>query len=426
LTKGAGTSSGRTPTVLVAVEKFPNRIQPWVLRGLEQTLRRGGRLWIASGSDGDESYPDKVIELGLLERTLYVRLGSVRSLWAVALGILTPGDRGAVVRRGVARIARAGALFRGSPKRIANRLIKSPVFGLSDVNVVHAHAMVSAFEYVEVARLLGASLVYTFHGLQPAGVEGLSDAKRESLFEALSVCLVNTGFAREQVVSLGCPAHKVRVVPQGIALDEFPFAPTAPRKAEPLRVLTVGRLHPDKGHAYAIEAIKLLADRGIPAEYRIVGRGPEQAHLERLADSSGVRHRVTFVGTADDEELRGEYARADVFVLPSVRDRTGHHEETQGVVLQEAQASGKIVIATRTGGIPECLDAGVSAFLVEDRSPEQIAGAIEEVVSRPERWPDWQQRSREWVEERFDADRIGARVWDIYMDLLAGEPARAR
>ena len=144
--------------------------------------------------------------------------------------------------------------------------------------------------------------------------------------------------------------------------------------------------------------------------------------LEELARDLSVGDRVTFLGALNERPLLAEYANAHVFILPSLRDRTGHDcEETQGVVLQEAQCSGKIVVATRTGGIPECVDDGVSGFLVEDRSAEALAGRLADIATHPEDWERWQRLGREWVERNFDMQMIGQKLWDIYMELLHAE-----
>jgi len=240
----------------------------------------------------------------------------------------------------------------------------------------------------------------------------------DGLFERVGICLVNTQFAMRQLESLGCSSEKIRILPQGLVLSEFPFVPRTRGEDEPLRLLTVGRLHPDKGHRYMIEAVRLLAARGIRAEYRIIGEGPERDRLEDFARDLSVDDRVTFLGAIGDGPLLDEYANAHVFILPSVIDRTGHHEETQGVVIQEAQCSGTIVVATRTGGIPECVDDGVSAFLVEDRSAEALADRLAHIATHPEDWGRWQRLGREWVAQHFDMSRIGQRLWDIYVELI--------
>jgi len=74
-----------------------------------------------------------------------------------------------------------------------------------------------------------------------------------------------------------------------------------------------------------------------------------------------------------------------------------------------------------TRGIPECVDDGVSAFLVEDRSAEALADRLAHIATHPEDWGRWQRLGREWVAQHFDMDRIGQRLWDIYVELIDAE-----
>lgn len=405
--------------VLAAVGRFPNTIQPWVLNSIEQVVRHGGQVWVASNMHGDAIYPSKVDELRLRDRTLYICLGSVSALFRVLAEALSFSSGGRLTRRGLWRLLVSGRVLRGGGRQIANRLIKSPLFGLRGIAIIHTHSMVTAYEYVEVAKALGVPLVHTFHGLRPEGVGQLSESKRMILFEHLATCLVNTNFARRQVTSLGCPPEKIRIMPQGLPLEEFPFSPRSWQPGEPLQLLTVGRLDPDKGHRYVLEAVRRLLDRDVPVEYRIVGAGPERESLERMTRELSINDRVVFTGSLGGDDLLAEYQHAHVFVLASVRAEQGGPEETQGVVIQEAQASGKIVVATRTGGIPECVEDGVSAFLVPDRDGESLALKLSEIAAHPERWAGWQRAGREWVETHFDVRVIGDRLWALYQELTS-------
>ncbi len=187
---------------------------------------------------------------------------------------------------------------------------------------------------------------------------------------------------------------------------------------QPLRLLTVARLSSDKGHRFALEAIRILAQRGLLVEYRVVGTGPEGSALGEMSKELGIADRVRFLGELDDEELRQQYGEAHIFILPSLKDRVGRHEETQGVAIQEAQASGAIVIATRVGGVPECVDDGRSAFLVADRDAAALAERIEWIASHPCEWMSWQRTARAWVELHFDMNRIGDQLRNVYQEAL--------
>lgn len=210
------------------------------------------------------------------------------------------------------------------------------------------------------------------------------------------------------------------MLPQGLPVDDFPFVPrAAPAVGETLTLLTVGRFQRDKGQAYAILAIRRLRDRGMRVHWHFAGVGEDLPRLQRLARRVGVEEQVTFHIRLALEPLRALYQQCHLFVLTSVgSDNASEGVETQGVVLQEAQASGCIPIATRVGGIPECITDGVDGRLIVDRSHRAITDAIGEMLAAGSEWPRYQQNGRRTVEQRFVADVIGREM--VTMLLSAG------
>jgi glycosyltransferase involved in cell wall biosynthesis len=139
-----------------------------------------------------------------------------------------------------------------------------------------------------------------------------------------------------------------------------------------IKILCVGRLDPEKGHGYLIEA--LVALRGSLAEkleLHIVGSGRMQASLENHATALNVKESVCFHGyVKHGEALFDLYHAATYFVLPSL---TG---EGIPLVLFEAMAFGVPVVATKVGGIPYLFRSGEDCLLVESHKGEQIAQAV--------------------------------------------------
>lgn len=404
--------------LLVAVEFFPSRIQPWLLNTIEEAVKRGADVEIGASRSSGSSFPPKAESLGLIGRTSYFPSHSRPAILS-GLRRFLPGHRDFVKAwRGLRQISQS-ADFR--PKELSawiGAINRSSLVGGRRFDLVHAHYLTTAYQYLAVPAVFQCPLIVTFHGLSPVGVGMLSPARNLEVFERGRFFLVNTQFAKKQLESLGCPGDKIRVLPQGLRIEEHAFVPRSFPTAGPIRVLTVARFHPDKGHCYAIEAIGKLVARGHDVEYRLVGVGEEKENLIALARQLGIHHRIKFVGQLDDAGLAEEYASAHIFVLPSVRDRVGHHEETQGAVIQEAQASGAVVVATLTGGIPECVDDGRSAFLVPDRNAEALANKIAWVISQHEQWPVWQRQARQWVEKHFDMQVVGDRLWNIYWEAI--------
>lgn len=408
-------------SVLIVTEYFPSVIQPWLLNTIEQIQLRG-QVAIFANEHGTGNTPQKVLDLNLLPRTLHSRLTGLDLVKSAFLGPRTSQTGGLKnFITGLVRLGRPPL----HPKKLLKHMALAHVAGTNRFDVIHAHHEINAYDAIPLCQRLRIPLVITFHGKPPPNVAELSGEKRLELYQQATLVQVNTQFAAKQVIALGCPREKIRILPQGLILDEFPFKPRAyPGNGEPLIILTIGRLQKDKGHVYAIDAVKALASRGLNVQYRIAGAGDPHVLQEHIK-ATGAEECVRLLGVLPLEKLLEEYQNSHIFILPSLRDQEGKHEETQGVVLQEAQASGKIVIATRTGGIPECLDDGVSAFLVPDRNASAIADTIEAILSRPEQWEPTAEQAREWVKTHFSMEEIGHRQWQLYHQAIQqhGTPA---
>ncbi|MBI3747845.1 MAG: glycosyltransferase family 4 protein, partial [Chloroflexi bacterium] len=129
----------------------------------------------------------------------------------------------------------------------------------------------------------------------------------------------------------------------------------------------VARLEPEKGHPTLLEAWPLVL-RSCPDTYLlIVGEGSRRDALEAQARELRIAHRVVFTGRRDD--VPAVTAALDVAVLPSYR-------EAQGMVILEAMALSRPVVASNVGGIPEMIDDGVTGLLVPPHDPAALAAAI--------------------------------------------------
>ena len=157
-------------------------------------------------------------------------------------------------------------------------------------------------------------------------------------------------------------------------LDEV-FLATAgvPAPCRP-RLVTVGRLAEQKGQLLLVEAAARLRDRGPDFELVIVGDGPMRDELERAIDRFGLRDRVRITGFLDNHGVRRELEAARALVLPSFA-------EGLPVVIMEAMALGRPVIATSIAGIPELVEPGRSGWLVPAGAVEPLVEAMAEALA---------------------------------------------
>lgn len=245
-------------------------------------------------------------------------------------------------------------------------------FDLIDAHYLYPDGVAAAL----LGRWLGVPVVQTARG---SDVNVLSQfalprrwmrwALRRSAATITVSAALATGVKREID-----PALTPRVIPNGVDLDVFkPLDREAARRALGLRsatMLLVGKLTAAKGQQIAIESLRELRD----CELLLVGEGPDEGLLRRLAETTGVAARVRFLGTIDHAKLPACYCAADVTVLPSEREGMPNS-------MLESLACGTPVIATRVGGVPEVLTDPVAGELLGERTPQALAAAVRRLLS---------------------------------------------
>jgi colanic acid/amylovoran biosynthesis glycosyltransferase len=220
-------------------------------------------------------------------------------------------------------------------------------------------------------------------------------------------------FTRSQLLGLVDEEHweKVHVVHCGV--DPSVFTPAGERSHDDtLRVLCVGRLTRMKGIAILLEALRLLHDRGVRVQATIVGEGPKRADYERIAAEKGLDDAVTFTGAVGQDTIRAQFEAADVFCLPTFA-------EGVPVVLMEAMAMGKPVVATHIMGIPELVEDGVSGRLVSPARPDLLADALAQLAGDAPLRERMGKAGRRKVLAEFDVTRDAVRLHELLVRYAA-------
>jgi sugar transferase (PEP-CTERM/EpsH1 system associated) len=255
--------------------------------------------------------------------------------------------------------------------------------------VLHTYNL-SAIEYAPAAVLAGVPVrINGAHGRDASDPTGSN--RKHNLLRRLMVPFYDCCYANSADMEawnrkvIGVPAHKSRMLANGIDSDKF--APPDGRRGvaalpfEPSCIVigSVGRVQDVKDHATLLKAFLQLRER-VPETIRarlrlaIVGDGPLLPALRAQAAAAGVADLVWLPGARSDV---ADILRAlTVFAMSSIA------EGTPGSAL-EAMASGLPVVGTRVGGIPEVIDEGVTGYVVPASNPDQLAAALDRYVSDP-------------------------------------------
>jgi glycosyltransferase involved in cell wall biosynthesis len=199
------------------------------------------------------------------------------------------------------------------------------------------------------------------------------------------------------------------------AIDPARFAPVLQARAQvdphPARVLFVGGNMQRKGLPTLIQAAAGVLAKLPDTEFWVVGQDRAIPHMEALCRSAGVDASFRFWGGKSQAELLDFYARADVFVMPSL-------VEAFGVVFLEAMASGIPVISARAGGVPELVEHGRNGLLIEPGD----AGELTELLLRLLADRPLQQRLQKAgleTAQQFDVERMMQCTYQVYRNVLA-------
>jgi glycosyltransferase involved in cell wall biosynthesis len=217
------------------------------------------------------------------------------------------------------------------------------------------------------ARLLGINFSMTLHGSDLLLHPTYLDVKLKNCSFCLTVSEYNRNYILERYPRV--QAEKITVMHLGVEVPEFNTPVVAhPRRSPAFTILAVGRLHKVKDHALLVRACAQLQTSGVPFQCLIAGGGPERKRLESLIGACGLQGRVTLLGHIARMEMNSWYEQADLVVLTS-------RSEGIPLVLMEAMARGKIVLAPDITGIPELVSAGKTGFLY-------AAGSLDDLVAR--------------------------------------------
>ena len=181
--------------------------------------------------------------------------------------------------------------------------------------------------------------------------------------------------AKSLLERAGQGGDRIRTIPVAIEMN----AGIVPREKPqlPLRLISVGRLSPEKDLAGIVSILKLLAAGSVPFSISIVGTGPDLQSIRSKVETSPFRRQVRFLGFRTQKEIRPLLQESDFFLL------TSHYEGTPHAVL-EAMAEGAVVLANRIpGSTDKIITDGVDGFLCDRQRPETYVSVLQRLLVQP-------------------------------------------
>lgn len=351
-------------------------------------------------------------ELGGAERML-VDLAKGETIDTHTIALFSPSERvRSTFREEGLRVVERRVRSEGPFAMLVRSLGPADVAWLSGVisdtraDVVHLHTFGSQVVGTRAALARNRAIVRTEHSTRVFDDPSCWAFARFCIPSATVSCAVSAAVLEVARAKAKGTAERMRVVPNGVRLEGFPELP--PRVASgPRRAAVVGRLEPRKGIDVVLRAVARVPDLHLD----VCGDGPDAPMLRELARRLGIAGRTRFLGHTSEVHA----ALRDIDVVLS-----GARKEGLGLALLEAMATGRLVVATPVGGVPEFVVDGATGFLSTDGSPEALARAAVRALGLSVTDRDAiLGRARALVVEKYSLGAMRAAYAAIYREALA-------
>ena len=395
------------------VSCYPAISHTFILREIQRLRALGHTIFTASINTPDrppeamEAYEKQEAEntffvktqgtLGALMAMLYWLSRSPGSLWRTLRLGLGLGKNGSWLY-GLAYVAEAALVARWMRQH--------------DLQFLHVHfGSVGATVGVLVKRLTNCHLSYTIHG-----PDEFDDVFGQHLplkmQEADSVVCISQ-FAKGQLMRISHTDNwpKLQVCRLGVDPAQFTYS-VRPSHKSPVELLCVGRLSSAKAQILIVQACALLRDEGLDFALTMVGDGPDRSRIEQAVARLKLERHVHLTGSLNQEAVRAQFARADVFVLASLA-------EGIPVVLMEAMSSGVPCVSTPVNGIPELIEHGRTGLLATPGDVPSLTAQLRRLIQEPELRRSLAEAARAKVLADFDLDLNVPKLSRIFSEFEA-------
>ncbi len=293
----------------------------------------------------------------------------------------------------------------------------------NDFSLIHAHFGMNGnrIAYLKSRNILKAStrLITTFHGfdLKPNNLKTYIE-KYKYLLENTDALTVNTPYLGNLLEKINNGKKPIHILPMG--LDTGFFKKESHKKEDLFfDIVFCGKLIPLKGPDLAIQVTGRLRDLGFGnIHLHIVGDGEIKTDLIKMVEDMKLQEQVYFKGSLTQQDLKNLLDSADVFILPGRYEPQNGRAETQGLVLQEAQAMQVPVVISDVGGMKYGVVNKKTGFIVKEEDVNVMADAIKRLIEDPKLRQQMGKNAREFVESNYDSGNLAEKLVEIYEDTL--------
>lgn len=408
--------------IAFVVPEFPSVSQTFIVNQITDMIERGNEVRIFSFKKGKLKPIHQAIEkFKLLEKTTYFTFppysGAKRILWFL---FFTVTNFTAVIREPAFTLKRLGSVRNAIRNLLLFRsfdaYLKTHAFDVVHVHFGQRGAMVANL----IAKGLETKFkfVVSFHGydLNPNKIDRYKLAYR-NLFKYADSLTVNSPYLEQLLLQVCSQPRNLHVLPEGLRTNQFERQRVnLESEKTPFIILFCGRFVAFKAPDLAVRIMDSLVNRRRHKNLvlRMVGDGKMREEIEKLINDLNVKEHVYLLGALSQEGVLQEMNHAHLFLLPGIHEKETGRAETQGLVIQEAQAMELPVVVSSAGGMKYGLLDGVSGFVLKEGDIEGFADKIELLIGNEPMRLNMAMAGREFVTSTFDTRILGNKLSEIY------------
>ena len=411
-------------SIAFVVNNFPSLSETFILNQVIDLIERGHDVKIYSfNSKKSNAVHNAVERYKLIEKTTYFQ-GAPKSRikklrWFLSFTVKN------------FKVLTEELNFKIFNPKVLGRTIQRHALSLSfesflkaaNFDIVHSHfGQRGAFiaNLFERSRFRNFKFIVTFHGydVNPSKIDRYK-IEYKNLFLQADAVTVNTKYL-ESILLKVCPnPKKLIVLPVGLRTDHYRKSLILTDKPILFNIIYCGRFIELKAPDLAVRIVNILVhERGFKSiKMTMIGHGELRGKVENLINNFKLQEHVKLLGALSQERVVEEMNNAHIFLLPGVFERKTGRAETQGLVIQEAQAMELPVIVSDVGGMKYGLLDGVSGFILREGDLVSFADKIEWLIKNEELRAKMGRAGRYFVVNNFDTKILGDKLLEIYSEL---------
>jgi len=405
--------------LLFVVNSFPTVSETFIVNQIIYLIKKDYDVKILSVRYENNFIQDQIMEYKLMDRVYWINTPKsyLKRIIQVFKVFYSAGNKKKYFLRALNPLRHGRAALNLSAFYKVSWILKFQ----DDFDIVHAHFGPTS-EIFFLAKSVGlfksTKLITSFHGYDMA-IKDLEKNKirYKQLFDNQTILTTNNPYCKSLIQKIKPNYENIHILP--VSLDTSFFQPVDKNAGNNFKILFCGRLIKLKGPDIVIEiANELINKRKIKnINFEIIGEGEEKECLKKLIDHYNLKDYINFRGSLRQRDLLQTLQYANLLVLPGITDKH-QRAESQGLVIQEAQAMKLPVLVSDAGGMKYGLLPEKSGFILPEGDIKSFSDKIEFLIKNPLLSIQIGEVGRDFVIKNFDIYPLGKRLEQIYKDAL--------